>query len=125
LQVLALINLIPHELFQAFEQPTWVHWGSLFVMSSIVMLKVICFCSNKSFKPQDKNLTTVRISNSSLPNCTCPTSHCPATFQKHNMRIKTSCFPRGKLHTTSLTNTSRHNYEIAEKSPQQQQFGGN
>jgi hypothetical protein len=54
LQVLALIGLITHELFQAFEQPTWVHWGSLFVMSSIVMLKVICFCSNKSFKPQDK-----------------------------------------------------------------------
>jgi hypothetical protein len=29
LQVLAIISLITHELFQAFEQPTWVHRGKI------------------------------------------------------------------------------------------------
>jgi hypothetical protein len=29
LQILALINLITYEVFQAFEQPTRVYWGKI------------------------------------------------------------------------------------------------
>jgi hypothetical protein len=29
LQVIAIISLITRELFQAFEQPTWVHLGKI------------------------------------------------------------------------------------------------